>query len=288
LSTKSGAIIIPSCGYDSLTSDFSAYLSVKTLKDRLGPETETKSSVTHHTAQGGVSGGTISTAMSFFEDIPSKIRRESSIDYYNSPIVGLPVTGFKFAYSIPAPGLSNEVGGFFPMAPVNQSLVQRTWGLKQMAASNSKEGKELAYGPEFTYHEFAKCRTVITSVLWSFTLAVFGVSMAAFSPVSLFVRLFGSFFEKEREKAQAQCGYFRFDGFYVRFYRALVKGLQKSEGVIGPLYSGNLIPFPNRTMQNGCLKMVNVTSTSGLNPEVWAKTTITGKGDPGYLLTSSE
>jgi hypothetical protein len=185
LSTKSGAIIIPSCGYDSLPSDFSAYLSVKTLKDRFGPQTTTKSSVTSHTGQGGVSGGTIATALSFFGDVPPKIRKDSAMDYYLSPITGLPVTGFKFLYSLPAPELTKQIGGFWPMAPVNQSLVQRTWGLKQMEADSSQEGKALAYGPEFTYHEFARCRTTITSFLWSFTIAVVQVSLSAFAPVSI-------------------------------------------------------------------------------------------------------
>ena len=160
---------------------------MKALKERFGPETETKFSVTHHSVRGGISGGTFSTTMSSMEDVSPKIRREAAMDYYNSPMVGLPITGFKFLFSMPAPALSNQVGGFWPMSLVNQPLVQRTWGLKQISAT-SKEGRALAYGPEFTYHEFIKCRTRVTSVLWSLTIAVIGVSLAAFAPVSAMVK----------------------------------------------------------------------------------------------------
>jgi hypothetical protein len=69
------------------------------------------------------------------------------------------------------------------MSHANQPLVQRTWGLKQMGES-SKDGKALAYGPEFTYHEFMKGRTRIGSMIWSLTVALIGTSLATFAPVS--------------------------------------------------------------------------------------------------------
>lgn len=100
-------------------------------------------------------------------------------------MVGQPITNFKFLYSLPAPGYTGHVGGFWPMSTVNQPVVQRTWGLKQISAESSKDAKTLAYGPDFTYHEFVRARTRITSVMWSLTLAVVGISLAAFAPVSL-------------------------------------------------------------------------------------------------------
>jgi len=185
LASKTGAIIIPSCGYDSLPSDFSAYLSVKALKSQFGPETETKSSVSSHIVKGGISGGTLATAISSIEDVPSDIRSESKKDYYNSPVVGLPVTGFQFTYSLPAPGMRGHVGGFWPMATVNQPLVQRTWGLRQVGveSNGSKESKEIAYGPEFTYHEYRKTGTRIGAAIWSFSFIAFAVSLGVFAPM---------------------------------------------------------------------------------------------------------
>lgn len=82
--SKSGAIIIPSCGYDSIPSDVSAYLSNKTLKSMPSP-LNVGSSVTAHKVRGGISGGTISTMMTVFEDVPRKNFRQSTTDYSISP-----------------------------------------------------------------------------------------------------------------------------------------------------------------------------------------------------------
>lgn len=82
--SKSGAIIIPSCGYDSIPSDVSAYLSNKTLKSMPSP-LNVGSSVTAHKAKAGISGGTISTMMTAFESVPRKDFRQSSNDYSISP-----------------------------------------------------------------------------------------------------------------------------------------------------------------------------------------------------------
>lgn len=62
LAAKTGAIIINSAGFDSVPSDLSSFLSVQTLKDVLGKDTQagrsTSALLLSHT---GLSGGTTST-----------------------------------------------------------------------------------------------------------------------------------------------------------------------------------------------------------------------------------
>ena len=53
--------------------------------------------------RGGISGGTLSTAMTVLEDVPEEKRRESKVDFALSPgmfIVILPPTSGKANYSL--------------------------------------------------------------------------------------------------------------------------------------------------------------------------------------------
>lgn len=86
LATKTGAIIIPSCGFDSVPSDLSVYLGAKKLKEIEGDKfAGIKNSKTAFKIDGGVSMGTFSSFISFFQDITSTEQWESMLDYSTSP-----------------------------------------------------------------------------------------------------------------------------------------------------------------------------------------------------------
>jgi short subunit dehydrogenase-like uncharacterized protein len=84
LATKTGSIIVPSCGYDSIPSDVCAYLSNKTLKSLPTP-LDVGSSMTSHRLKTGVSGGTISSAITMLEVVPEKDIKDSMAIYSTSP-----------------------------------------------------------------------------------------------------------------------------------------------------------------------------------------------------------
>jgi len=144
LATKTGAIIVPSCGYDSIPSDISAYFSARTLHSlNLLPG----KSNTCHTLSGGISGGTAASALNIFESVPREILKASSMLYSLSPVVGCRPTGpkrsLKLLYKVQVPKLvsGREVcyqGAFFPMAPSNRAIVERTFGLFEQHSSDGK------------------------------------------------------------------------------------------------------------------------------------------------------
>ena len=79
--TKTGAIIVPSCGFDSVPSDAAAYLANKTLKS-IGPSKdgeylEADTSISAFSFRGGVSGGSIASFMATIEAVPDNVWRDS-------------------------------------------------------------------------------------------------------------------------------------------------------------------------------------------------------------------
>jgi short subunit dehydrogenase-like uncharacterized protein len=83
--TKSGSMIINSCGMDSVPSDVCAYLANKTLKSVVGPDATIDTSTTAFRIKGGISGGTLATIIMFLEDVPREKLRYAAQDYALSP-----------------------------------------------------------------------------------------------------------------------------------------------------------------------------------------------------------
>jgi short subunit dehydrogenase-like uncharacterized protein len=82
--TKTGTIVVPSCGMDSIPSDLSVYLSNQTLKS-LNPPLDATTSTTAFKVRGGISGGTLASAISIFEELPIRTILAGSGDYSISP-----------------------------------------------------------------------------------------------------------------------------------------------------------------------------------------------------------
>ncbi|KAG6873133.1 hypothetical protein C0995_002507 [Termitomyces sp. Mi166 len=171
LATKTGAIIVPSCGYDSIPSDVSAYLSNKTLKSH--GDYDVATSISGQKVRGGISGGTLSTVFTLLEDVPRDKLRDSAREHSLSP------------GETPAPG------AFFLMAPANKKLVQRTFGLLELQrieasqlglpAEVAKITRRESYGPSFAYDEFLILPSRFSAIAFS---TMFPVST---SPTNLFV-----------------------------------------------------------------------------------------------------
>ena len=78
---KTGALIIPACGFDSIPPDVAVYVSNRYVKSVLGPETSIEDSVTAFDVKGGFSGGSAGAIVSFVEDVPRERLIASLGDY---------------------------------------------------------------------------------------------------------------------------------------------------------------------------------------------------------------
>jgi len=174
LASKNGAVIIPSCGYDSIPSDLSAYLSIKTLKARLGPDTEAGESVTSHKLKGGISLGTLSTIYTYSTEVPRPKIIAAFRDHSISPAFGAKSPRSKLLYMMPhiTPRIT---GGYFLMSGPNRSIVLRTRGLIDITPSM----KDMHYGPTFTYEEFLVTSNWVTGILLSVFLFSFGFLLSS-------------------------------------------------------------------------------------------------------------
>ncbi|RDB25074.1 hypothetical protein Hypma_007419 [Hypsizygus marmoreus] len=252
LATKSGAIIVPSCGMDSVPSDISAFLSNKTLKAYGQYDVGTSTTAYHY--HGGISGGTLSTLMTMLEEVPESKMTDSKQDFSLSPVEGGLLPAFRFLYNLAIPGDKPILGGFFVMQPTNRKLVQRTFGLLELQAIESQcthfapgPSSELAknalrehYGRTFRYDEFIVMPSRLSAIFFT-TAFAFGIGMLSLvAPV-----------------------------------RWLFKKWMTQPGD-GP---------SEEEQKKGSLEGINHTISTS-NPPVHVKTTLKGDGDPGYLLTS--
>ncbi|KDQ31637.1 hypothetical protein PLEOSDRAFT_1061778 [Pleurotus ostreatus PC15] len=272
--TRTGAIIVPSCGMDSIPSDYSVYLSYKHLGslDQIHGW-EMLDSTTAYNLRGGVSGGTISTGLTMLENVPQEKMKESFKPYGLSPVKGPRIAPRRLVYTMPH--IPRLVGAFFFMAPANRALVQRTWGLLEMVSLQSSPspssspsstpsingittGKVVRYGPNFTYDEFLQMPSKMSAFTLSVGMMAVAACLVALKPV-----------------------------------RWLFKRLVTQPGE-GP---------SEETMQNGYIRVTNVTTavpafaspptasastptTNGNIEPTVVKSQFIGQGCPGYLLTS--
>ena len=204
--TKTGSIIVPSCGFDSVPSDISAYLANKTLKS-IGPSStgeylNSGSSTSAFRFHGGISGGTIESAMTAIEKVPFRLAKQARVPYSLSPYVGL-APHFRLLYSLPVPGSKTIKGAIFVMGAGNRALVQRTYGLLEiqsggktsahlkfssfflfftLLSSDDKEHQIQSYGPDFCYNEFQATSGTI-SALFLTTALIVGFTALLIKPV---------------------------------------------------------------------------------------------------------
>lgn len=179
MATKTHSVIVPGCGFDSIPSDLSAYLSVRTLKQTLGPDVETARSVTAHKLKWNiVSGGTLTSLYTYLETFPRQKLITALQDHSLSPASGAASPPTKILYSMPyvTPRI---VGSFFFMGPMNRGIVLRTRGLLESNPSM----QSLRYGPEFNYEEFLVVPNRLAAVFLSLVFFTFGICLGASSSV---------------------------------------------------------------------------------------------------------
>jgi short subunit dehydrogenase-like uncharacterized protein len=259
--TKTGAIIVPGCGFDSVPSDLSAYLANKTImaaleeaghQDFTGNGSSIKDSISAFQVKSGISGGTLNSFFTMLEEVDRAKIRYSALPYALSPVVGASIPRFQGSYELTIPGEKTFVGGYWLMRGANTAIVQRTFGLLETQALEEEimrpprstsvvtQARKQRYGPKFKYDEFMVMPSALQALLFSYVFA-FGMMLVA----------------------------------YVAPIRRLLRKYLPQPGE-GP---------SDEEMKNGHFTATNLT-TSATNPPIQAKTVIKLKGDPGYLLTS--
>ncbi|KAI1786338.1 Saccharopine dehydrogenase-domain-containing protein [Ganoderma leucocontextum] len=251
--TKTGAVIVSACGFDSIPSDIAVFLANRTLKNALGPQTQLGLSQSFFDVQGGFSGGTMASMAAEIEDVPADIAAESRKDYALSPVKGHPSPPPLLSVRVPF-SQPPVYGAAWIMADTNTAIVQRTFGLNALLAEHSAtvlasaqaqetaaQIRPLTYGPQFRYAEYMTySRSRFAASLFSALLGLWFALMYSVPPVWWIAK---------------------------RFLPKSGEGPSEEE------------------MDAGYMKVTNYTEAAD-PPGTWAKTTICGKGDPGYRITS--
>ena len=191
LATKTNAIIVPSCGIDSVPADISVHLASKTLGHvPLGTST------TAAGLSGGLPGGTIASFFAACEDVPLNHLLLSACDWALSPVPGAPSPMPALVYRL-GPG-SRVVGAVAVFGRINRALVQRTAGLLEYArrealygrsveagsgSGSDSSGKFACYGPAFTYTEFMPTGNAIKAFVVSWAIGFTFATLAFIAPV---------------------------------------------------------------------------------------------------------
>ncbi|KAJ7721479.1 Saccharopine dehydrogenase-domain-containing protein [Mycena metata] len=176
--TKTGSIIVPSSGFDSVPADLVNFLASKTLREFSNEPVDIDTSVSAYVLKGGASGGTISTGLTLLT-IPANERRIANFEYSLSPALGAPPLPRRLVRRLFLPDTRKTLtGAFYFMSPTNRALVQRTWGLFE--TESAKDRTLPRYGPAFKYDEFMVTRGPVSAVLLTLGMVIgFGAFMVS-------------------------------------------------------------------------------------------------------------
>ncbi|KIJ67410.1 hypothetical protein HYDPIDRAFT_108169 [Hydnomerulius pinastri MD-312] len=257
--TKARSVIVPCAGLDSIPSDILAYLGNKTLKAFAGPSANVDMSTSAWTMDAsGLSGGTFSSILSYIEEVPGDKVKASQQDFALSPVRGTPSPRLRVFYSLPVSNPPVQ-GALYLMAFIDLQIVQRSWGLFELAKRNPnivfgstsqprgehKNPSDLSYGSQFKYEEFSALPSRFHSLLEIILLVTVAFALKVFPPVSA---------------------------------RWLARRLMPRPGE-GPT---------DEQLEQGTVNITNITTSTpdARGRTVSVRSIFRGKGEPGYLLRS--
>jgi short subunit dehydrogenase-like uncharacterized protein len=174
---KSGAIIIPQCGLDSVPADLMSFALATHIRKTLNAPT-LAIIFSLYSFKTGVSGGTSTTILNLFSNYSLSHLAKSLKPYSLSPAkptrAPSPVkSGFLYRLL----GLPNiaELGGVQTtgmMASVDACITHRSWGLFESFA------KESSYGPRFHFKEYMRAKSLIAGALVKLVFSTVGLVLA--------------------------------------------------------------------------------------------------------------
>ena len=174
---QTGAVIVPSAGFDCLPFDLGTYFAVKEVKKVLGDEADVDHVLLGYKIKGGMSGGTLASLINMRNDPDALLYNRP---YWFSPIQGVQQLTPYMARYLPQ---FNTYGAFGLFAAHNTRVVNRSWGLLEDARAPSR------YGSTFRYLE----GVVTPSYFRAFVMAAF---MKIFAWLVLHVSVVGQALQK--------------------------------------------------------------------------------------------
>ncbi|KAF2864766.1 Saccharopine dehydrogenase-domain-containing protein [Massariosphaeria phaeospora] len=163
---RTGAILIPECGLDSVPADMLTYALTRHMRKTFDKPTSSVV-LTLYDFKSGISGGTASTFLNLFSHYSLRHLATSMHPYSLSPVPTSnpspppqpsPLHRALGVVSVPELGGIQTVG---VMASVDTCIVHRSWGLYQTAADPS-----LAYGPHFRFSEYSRPASLLRGSLF--------------------------------------------------------------------------------------------------------------------------
>lgn len=135
---RTGAIIVPSSGFDSMPFDLSTYLAVQALREATGGVADVDYALCGYHIDGNLSGGTVASLVGQARREPIGFRDA----YELGPIRGTQVAKVVRQRKMPQ---FNKYGAFTLFTPHNTGVTNRSWGLLQQSDDPRKYGQQFRY-----------------------------------------------------------------------------------------------------------------------------------------------
>ncbi|KAK0646235.1 Saccharopine dehydrogenase-domain-containing protein [Cercophora newfieldiana] len=172
---ETGAIMISQIGLESAPSDLVTWSLASILRKSL-TGTSMRDVVVSLRVKGAPSGGTLSTVLTLFENIPLREALASFKPFALSPVPN------PHPASPPAPSLLSRLTGVLRVPILglqttsvadrtDGALVERTWGLLQTIPSR----KDQAYGPNFSFKQYMRAKSFLSGLAVHLSLMIFGL-----------------------------------------------------------------------------------------------------------------
>ncbi|GJP87192.1 saccharopine dehydrogenase [Aspergillus niger] len=174
-----GAVIIPCVGIESAPADLLAWATVKRVREDLSCHTRSITGDIHEIKSSGASGGTLSTVLTFFENVPPSEMRKIS-------------TPFALAAApppkdIPREPLWTRLLGIRSVRDLG-ILTTSPSGLADITTVHrSSTLMPEFYGPRFYFRQFLRARNAFTGILWHYAF-LFAVTALLLPPIRTLVR----------------------------------------------------------------------------------------------------
>lgn len=161
---KKNIKIIPSCGYDSIPSDIGVFFSQRELKKPI------KKIDCYHSAQGGVSGGTIESGFSMMEYQSNNKLGHTFLLNPKNTYTEYQKQKSKDKFTIKKIKDIDNWSAPFVMAPANTRVVRRS--------SAILDENQSGYGHNFVYNEFMSVKKYWIALAISASLIIFGAMLS--------------------------------------------------------------------------------------------------------------
>ncbi|ODA79647.1 hypothetical protein RJ55_05241 [Drechmeria coniospora] len=186
---KSGAIMFPQSGLESVPADICTWAMARFLRSKLDASTSDVV-LSIHKLNSAPSGGTLASALGIFDHFSLQEMRESSKPYASSPVPHhekpRPSTSILQAFlgvrNVPNLGLQTTSIS----STIDIPIVERTWGLLSQIPSR----RDQFYGPKFNWASYYKPRNWLHGILLHWGLALGSLIIATLPPVRALLKKF--------------------------------------------------------------------------------------------------